>query len=604
MHTRIRFVIIGLSLLTVTVVLRSAYKATAQREPTTPMTGQTKARIMVTKGHLRPPLEITVVKTQKREVEPDKEFVDDDDWLRGLTIRLANNSGKTVTFMGMELIFWRTEEQSPGLPAAWPLRRGLDPFSIGSANSPDQPEVELARPGGDLEFVLSDAQYDDIKRFLKDNDFPDSIKKVEIQVVKIGFSDGTAWNGRMYRRDPKNIKGPIRGWTSVDEVGWERPQRSLKGGARNRTAFFLDADSYDSEGHWNLRKSAWTESTPLFAECGEVFSIGRGCGNAPGINCFYESGEMIPNGSRDAKQPATKPCIFVLDGHEYSCGASVLSAIKIPCPNPTPTPTPTPTPMPTPTPTPPPTPTPEPCRQDGISCSNGLQCCSGFCSSFTCLPCYENPQENNGGCMSAGCLSCYSQGGVYCTGEGGNCWTPILIDVLGNGFDLTNAAHGVNFNDGNGTVLRTAWTSAGSDDAWLVLDRNGNGNIDDGTELFGNAAQQPATAPPDLRNGFKALAQYDKPEYGGNDNGVIDKLDIIFASLRLWQDSNHNGISEPSELHSLRDLGLKLIDLDYKISKRRDQNGNTFRYRSKVKDARGAQLGRWAFDVFLDARRP
>lgn len=206
--------------------------------------------------------------------------------------------------------------------------------------------------------------------------------------------------------------------------------------------------------------------------------------------------------------------------------------------------------------------------------------------------------------MSPGCMSCYAQGGVYCTGEGGNCWTPILIDVLGNGFDLTDATHGVNFNDGNGTVLRTAWTAVNSDDAWLVLDRNGNGKIDDGTELFGNAAQQPAVTPPDLRNGFKALAQFDKPEHGGDGNEVINRLDNVFASLRLWQDGNHNGISEPSELHSLPDLGLRSIDLDYKISKRKDQNGNTFRYRSKVKDARGAQLGRWAFDVFLDARGP
>ena len=206
--------------------------------------------------------------------------------------------------------------------------------------------------------------------------------------------------------------------------------------------------------------------------------------------------------------------------------------------------------------------------------------------------------------MSQTCASCYNQGGVYCTGQGGNCWTPIIVDVNGNGFSLTNAEHGVDFNDGNGTILRTAWTTANSDDAWLVLDRNGNGLIDDATELFGNAAPQPPVSPGELKNGFRALSQYDAPQNGGNGDGVLDQHDGTFDSLRLWQDTNHNGISEVSELHSLRQLGLRSIDLDYKLARRKDKNRNTFRYRAKVLDVRGAQLGRWAFDVFLDARRP
>lgn len=162
MLTRIRLVLIGLTLLIFTVVLISAYKATAQRQPTTLVAGQRNSRLMVTKSHVKPSLEIAGVKTRKGDLETDREFVDDDEWLRGLTIRLANNSEKTVTFIGMELIFRRTEDQSPGLPAAWPLRKGVDPFLIDSENGPDQPEVELALPGRDLEFVLSDTQYDEI----------------------------------------------------------------------------------------------------------------------------------------------------------------------------------------------------------------------------------------------------------------------------------------------------------------------------------------------------------------------------------------------------------------------------------------------------------
>jgi hypothetical protein len=181
--------------------------------------------------------------------------------------------------------------------------------------------------------------------------------------------------------------------------------------------------------------------------------------------------------------------------------------------------------------------------------------------------------------------------------------SPIILDLNGRGFSLTSAENGVKFDiAGNGTPVQMAWTAPGADNAFLALP-GADGLVHSGKQLFGNVTPQPQSATP---NGFAALAVYDDAKNGGNGDGVIDSKDAIFSSLRLWIDANHDGISQPEELHTLPELGVTSISLDYYEDRRRDEYGNVFRYRAKVNpdDTDISHVGRIAYDVFFVQLRP
>lgn len=186
-------------------------------------------------------------------------------------------------------------------------------------------------------------------------------------------------------------------------------------------------------------------------------------------------------------------------------------------------------------------------------------------------------------------------GGGGCGKDGGgrNCGSPILIDVAGQGFNRTSASNGVSFDiSGTGAPVQMAWTAPGAQNAFLCLP-DSTDRCDDGKDLFGDFTPQPSSQTP---NGFAALAVYDQFANGGNGDGVIDANDAIFSSLRLWIDSNHDGISQPNEIFTLPALGVSSISLAYREDRKTDQYGNVFRYRAKVTMGSSEH---WAYDVFF-----
>jgi hypothetical protein len=130
---------------------------------------------------------------------------------------------------------------------------------------------------------------------------------------------------------------------------------------------------------------------------------------------------------------------------------------------------------------------------------------------------------------------------------------PLILDLDGNGLDTTgiNTANPILFDhDADGIKTATGWIKP--TDAFLVLDRNGNGTIDNGAELFGDAT--PLYAGGYAADGFAALAQEDS-----NADGMVDALDTRFTNLRLWTDLNQDGVSQSNELFTLEQKGIAAL---------------------------------------------
>ena len=141
-------------------------------------------------------------------------------------------------------------------------------------------------------------------------------------------------------------------------------------------------------------------------------------------------------------------------------------------------------------------------------------------------------------------------------------YDPLVIDLNNDGIKGTNLDYKINFDlDNNGFKEATSWID--NNDAFIAIDKNNNGTIDNGSELFGNKSisnNAYAYTNPNAKNGFENLKELDS-----NNDGIIDEKDKEFTNLLLWQDKNSNGISETDELIKLSDK-VKSINLNLLIA--------------------------------------
>lgn len=165
-------------------------------------------------------MKIVVLKTRKGQIESGRPYHDNDDWLKGLTLGLENNSGKNLTYISVEVFLRRPDDQAHEVPGMWTLEYGENPFRHTTGEPVPPVSVKPIEDGETFEITLSDQDFDRLEAFLRDTNYS-GLKGIEVRVSIIGFSDGTAWTGRMMRRDA----GSPFGWSPIEPPRFGTVQR-------------------------------------------------------------------------------------------------------------------------------------------------------------------------------------------------------------------------------------------------------------------------------------------------------------------------------------------------------------------------------------------
>ncbi len=178
---------------------------------------------------------------------------------------------------------------------------------------------------------------------------------------------------------------------------------------------------------------------------------------------------------------------------------------------------------------------------------------------------------------------------------------PLVIDLAGDGFLFGGPENTVPFDLlSSGDSQKLHWVSPGGNDAFLAIDLNGNGLVDQGNELFGNGTLIIENGSYAI-NGFVALLQYDRNHLGGNHDGFISPEDDVWNSLYLWLDGNADGVCSIGEMTPVYESDLVRLGLFPLETARRDEFGNWMRFWSDVErvDSGGVLVREPYLDVYF-----
>lgn len=176
----------------------------------TSLSTQQSDRVIELKSARNQPVKIVGMKNKRAALRVGAEFKDNEDWLKGFTVKITNTYYKAIQYVDIDLVFPRAEDQTTP-PAADSLTYGRDPSSPLDAVSSN--ESKLILPGQSVELTITDTQHDELRSFLKSQKYPESIVRISLRLHAVLFEDGTKWvAGIFFRRDEKD---PDR-WIPID----------------------------------------------------------------------------------------------------------------------------------------------------------------------------------------------------------------------------------------------------------------------------------------------------------------------------------------------------------------------------------------------------